>query len=287
MRPQNFRKGLLSIALCGAVCSVFWAIQQGRASSTAPNVHATEPMLMPLVAKICQAEKALQSSAAELAVLRGKLRQQRPTRTSQAQAKELIQFPRDLIAADPDLQNLYLAVEQSSLGRRYAAFYRKAQLTSAQIEKLEELVLHRNETLVDLDDIVRSNRLDPTDPAVTKLRDKTTNSFRTGFETLLGQQIYQTFTVYERTLPAWEMVDRLAGALALEGSPLNEGQADQLATAIAGSSPPFQAGGDADPDQVNWPAVIAQTAPILTPTQKFMLTNCAPRYRVVPGGTSP
>lgn len=287
MKRQNIRRALLSVALCGAASSVFWAIQQSRASATISNGRTTEPELMELETKISQTEHSVQSAAAELAVLREKLRQQRSPQIYKNQSKEIIQSPRDLIATDPVLQNLYLATEESSLRRRYAAFYRKAQLTTAQIEKLEELVLHRNEMRMDLDDIVRSNRLDPKDPSVTKLRDKTTNSFRSSFEAVLSQQTYQTFTDYERTLPAWEMVDRLAGALALEGSPLNERQADQLTTAIAEASPPFQAGGDADPNQVNWSTVISQTAPDLTPTQQFMVTNCAPRYQIVPGYTPP
>lgn len=195
--------------------------------------------------------------------------------------------PRDSVAAamrDPVLQNLLLAVDRTALAGRYAPLVYKLGLTAPQVEKLEALIHWRNEQQMDLDDIVRANRLSEVDPAVVKLREKTIRSFRVEVENLIGQPAYQELIQHERALPVWELVNQFAGALALEGNPLTETQATQLTDTLAVSSPPYREGGKADTNAIDWPVVLPAVATILTPPQHVSFRNMAPVYPVANNG---
>jgi hypothetical protein len=180
----------------------------------------------------------------------------------------------------PDLQNLCLAAERASLAGRYSAFFQSLKLNSDQIEKLTDLLCRRNELEMDLDDIARAHQFAPDEPTLTKTRDNARKSFRSDFVNAFGESSYATFITYERKLPVWDFVNKLAGAVAVVDEPITPEQATALVDTLSTSCPAFRDGGTASPNTIDWPAAISQAAPILTPPQNTALRNAVPRYPI-------
>jgi hypothetical protein len=188
------------------------------------------------------------------------------------------------LADDPVLQKLFLAAERASLSGRYAAFFRAAELDAEEIARLEELIFQRNERQLDLDHAARLLRLEEQNPALRRTRGETEAAFRAKFVDRFGPQTFAAFNEYERTLPAWEFVNRFAGAVALEGEPLSPTQAASLVETLASASPPYREGGTVDTNRIDWPAVWTETLPVLSEPQYPAFINMAPIYRITPGG---
>ncbi len=181
---------------------------------------------------------------------------------------------------DPALQSLKLIAKRAAFPTRYAPFLRTQPLTDTQLTALENLLSQRDEQHLDLDAVIRSHRLSPSDPAVSRLRAQASREFRQHLTRLIGEQPAGTLVEFERKLPAWELVGNFAGTAALEGQPITPDQAVELAEVIANASPSYQAGNDVAPADVDWPAVIDRTVAVLTPPQAASFRNMAPRYPI-------
>lgn len=291
---HRHRKNLVMVALWGgAALSLVWAVAQSRAVAVAQSeVEGLRSVRARLERQLREQEMQAVASEQELQKMQATLThlQSNAARATVQSRRTAPARPRDSMASamrDPVLQNLVLAVERTALAGRYAPVVCKLGLTVPQTEKLEALIHWRNEQQMDLDDIVRANRLSDQDSAVVKLREKTTRSFRVEVENLIGQPAYQELIQHERALPVWELVNQFAGAVALEGNPLTETQATQLTETLAVSSPPYREGGEADTNLIDWPVVLPETTRILTPPQQVSFRNMAPVYPVTNhGGTS-
>jgi hypothetical protein len=102
---------------------------------------------------------------------------------------------------------------------------------------------------------------------------------------LLDAEAFQRWTEFERSAPARDRVDELAGRLAAADVALSPGQAEQLTQAIANGNPRYRQGGIADPavldragityepmgarqpQHYHWPAVFKEAKGILSPAQ--------------------
>jgi hypothetical protein len=84
---------------------------------------------------------------------------------------------------------------------------------------------------------------------------------------LLGDAGFEQFAAYQHTVPARDTATNLASLLASTDSPLSAGQAQQLTTVLATSSP-RQA-----PSQFDWVSVYANAQGILSPAQLEMLRS--------------
>lgn len=186
---------------------------------------------------------------------------------------------------DPSIEKLRLSSRYAEIAQRYRAFFEKQRLTTAQSEQCVLALLERDEQLDDLRAIVGSRELDTNDPSVVRLSHSIAEDFRREMIRVVGNGIYTEFVRYERTEPVRQMVDALAGDLALQGAPLSATQSDQLTQMLADASPPYQRGGTADPNEVIWPVVVPAAAQVLTPPQLEAFRNSAPRYPVAPPPT--
>ncbi len=201
--------------------------------------------------------------------------------------REVLPLPVDPLLNDPVLQNLYLAAERANIGVRYEPLFKQLNIEGAQIESFIELAMKRHEQRMDLADIQQSQGLGAADPALAALRRKAAEDFEKRQVALLGRGGYQRLQEFERKLPVLELVNHFAGAVALEGQPLTPLQSDNLATVLANASAPYNDGGPADPDRVDWPVALSESAKVLSEPQQRMFFNLAPRYPVDDGGPHP
>ncbi|HEX2861309.1 MAG TPA: hypothetical protein VHN79_06700 [Lacunisphaera sp.] len=191
---------------------------------------------------------------------------------------------RRMLPGSPALQKLFLEAERASLMGRYAAFVRLTGLEADEAARLEELIFQRNERQLDLDQAARLLRLEEHDPALRRTREETVATFRAKFVERFGERAFEAFNEYERALPAWELVNRFAGAAALAGEPLAPAQAANLAGSLAAASPPYRQGGAVDTSWIEWPTVWTEAESILSGSQHLSFLNLAPIYRVTSGG---
>lgn len=288
---QRRRKHLIIVALWGgAVLSLVWAVAQSRVAAAAQaEVEGLRTARARHETQLREQEQQSAASDQELQDMQATLKRQQDNAVimpvqSRHVAPVRLRDSQAAAVRDPVLQNLMLAVERTALAGRYAPVVSKLGLTAPQAEKLEALIHWRNEQQMDLDDIVRTNRLSERDPAVVKLREKTNRSFRVEVESLIGPPAYQELIQHERALPVWELVNQFAGAVALEGNPLTETQATQLTETLAVSSPPYREGGEADTNAIDWPVVLPEIPKILTPPQQVSFRNMAPVYPMANNG---
>lgn len=186
----------------------------------------------------------------------------------------------DPLVNDPALQQLYLIAERASLEALYASLERRLGFTPPQSDAFKAIVMERHEQRLDLADLQASRDLDEGDQLLTALRRKAVEDFETKLVTLLGKRGYQEFKEHERALPVLRLVNRFAGAVALEGQPLSAAQAEDLTRVIANASAPYSEGGEADPNHVDWPVALENSAAVLSPPQQQSFLNMAPRYPV-------
>lgn len=197
-------------------------------------------------------------------------------------------LPADPVVQDPELQNLYLAARRAQLLADYAPLFRSGSIALEQRQRLEALLVRRQELEMDLADIAEIRSLASDDPALRLSREQVAREFRRDVAAELGPQIYATVADYERLLPLWRLVANFAGRVALEGAPLSPVQADRLVNVLAEASGDYHSGGIADPNGIDWNAVPEKAAEVLTPAQQHSFRNALPIYAIAPteGGLS-
>jgi hypothetical protein len=89
----------------------------------------------------------------------------------------------------------------------------------------------------------------------------------------LSENGYRQLQEYERTLPVRALTASLAERLYYTDVPLNGTQAERLTQILAGASKSYGEGAAADPEQIDWPAVLTQAQGMLTPVQRSVLED--------------
>ncbi len=159
-------KNLVMVALWSvAALSFVWTVAQSRvAAASQAELEGLRTTRARLETQLREQEQQSAAADQELQEMQATLRHQQGNAviaTVDSRRAAPVR-PRDSAAAamrDPVLQNLLLAVDRTALAGRYAPLVYKLGLTAPQVEKLEALIHWRNEQQMDLDDIVRANRL--------------------------------------------------------------------------------------------------------------------------------
>jgi hypothetical protein len=189
--------------------------------------------------------------------------------------------PKEVLQRDPALQRLFLDAQRSEIDARYGPLARRLSLSEGQTERFFALLLRRAERDLDIENAAQGGRLDDGDTAVAELRRSADLDLRGALRELLGDEAYHSWGEFERTVPARQRVDDLAGRLALADLPLSAAQAESLTQVIANGNPRYRHGGVADaamPDlagityepagtrlreDYDWPAVLMVAKKIL------------------------
>jgi hypothetical protein len=187
----------------------------------------------------------------------------------------------ELMARDPKLQSLYLASRRAAFATSYGPFLASRGLTPEQEAKLLDARMKAHEQDMDLRNIMTEQKLSLQDPAVMEMRQRTGAELQAAMVAVLGEAGYAEFQRYDGTLPAREMAERFAGAAAIGDVPITAQQAEQL-TQIMATAAGVQPGRGIDPTRIDWAAVDAQAARVLSPVQLALFRRIEP----VGGGAS-
>jgi hypothetical protein len=170
------------------------------------------------------------------------------------------------LAAFPQARQMLLDVGKAQIARNYAAFYRTAGLTPAQIETLEN---QTNAQWVQTA-MVAGNGVHPGDPQLPDDQ----------LKEILGDQGFQRFQEFKRVQQLQGLINDASSMSS--AAPITGAQADQLTTIIANASSSYQGGGNANPGTVDWNQVLVQSQGVLTEPQLASI-----RYEAEMSGLGP
>ena len=207
---------------------------------------------------------SLQQQAAQAANTQSQL-QSRVT-TLGASARDPKADGQKFLAAFPQERELLRRMLSSDYSNRFAAFYRSAGLSSAQIERLENQATD-----------VWIQNLETTPTAINNSSNWPV-LIGEGLRQMLGDQIFQQFQDYNRAANAHGLADQVAAEVAYSGSPLSASQTDQLAAIVTANSPEYQKGHAVNPATIDWQSVQTQAKavmpePIWIAAQSAILAN--------------
>ena len=187
----------------------------------------------------------------------------------------------DRMDRDPKFQVLHLANERTKLAVSYGPLFHQLGLSRTQIEKLSDLLMGVVANEEDLRAIERKRGLSPVDPALAAFRKVSAVEAQAAERALLGARGFAQLQDYERMLPAWGFVGRMAGTAALAGIPFSPEQATQLVGAMtkAGGAPARD--GKVPLTSIDWTKVDTEAAAILSPEQLALFVRADP-----PGGAT-
>jgi hypothetical protein len=173
---------------------------------------------------------------------------------------------RKFLATYPQARDLLKRMLEVGYTGRFAAFYRMAGLSPAQIGRLETRAS---------DLWIQNLELMP--GTITS----STNSVflpPDALRQILGDQAYQQFQDYNRAGRARGLANQVAAEVAYSGSPLSVSQTDQLAAIVAANSPEYQEGKEVDPASIDWDTLQTQAKAVMpesiwTAAQSAILAN--------------
>jgi hypothetical protein len=185
---------------------------------------------------------------------------------------------------DPKFQALYFAMERPKLLLHYGALIQALGLTPEQTDKFVQNMIKRDETALDLAATARAQHLAPGDPSIGALSQQAADDYQAAQTALLGPSEYSQADAFERTAPIRDIVDSVAGQLALSGEPLTALQANQMVQAAANASDAFANGKSAGPGTVDWTAALTQVQAqgILSASQLAAYTTAVNNAKSMP-----
>ncbi len=147
----------------------------------------------------------------------------------------------------PEMLHLLSLQQKAALDARYAALFRKLNLTPEQIDKVKELMIERQTSRQDILAVAREQGIDPrSDPAgFRKLMQDAQAEADNSLKAALGDYGYAQLQQYDQTMPQRGVVNQLQQSLSFTNAPLTEAQADQLVQILASTSPRNENGGTA------------------------------------------
>jgi len=155
------------------------------------------------------------------------------------------------LATFPQARGLLTRMLEMGYSSRFAAFYRSAGLSPAQIAQLEnravELWIHNLELMPG------------TITSGTNLIFLPQDQLRQ----ILGDQACQQFQDYQRAESAHSLASQVAVEVASSGSPLSASQTDQLAAIVAANSPEYQRGQTVNLATIDWQSVQTQAKAVM------------------------
>ncbi|MFT3783895.1 MAG: hypothetical protein QM790_17935 [Nibricoccus sp.] len=171
---------------------------------------------------------------------------------------------------------------RAHLAAQYAPFCYRRGLSDAQIDRLEVILTDHWQSKADIEAIKEAQKLTEADPAVVKLQVKADETLSAAEKELLGEDGLKQLQEYERSLPARQFAASVAEHLYFTDSPLSAKQAEQLTELLARNNEPFRNGQPFDMEATDWPKVIEQMQPILSPPQQTGFHNVYNVHAVLP-----
>jgi hypothetical protein len=172
----------------------------------------------------------------------------------------------DLLHDNPQLSNLWIAMQRSQLQRRYGVLFQTLNLTPVQRDKFKDIVAAKVARETDISAAAKVQGLEFNDPVIKKLADDSQQQMETELLAELGEENFPAYQEFDRTAPLREFVGGFAVQMAMT-EPLTPTQAEQLAKALIAATPVPEAGRYVDLGKVNWSMVDRMAEQHLSPTQ--------------------
>ena len=173
---------------------------------------------------------------------------------------------------DPEFALKRDASLRAKVDIKYAPFCRMQHLSQEQSEALADAEFKR---MLRIDDMQMAQRLNEPDVDAEAITKEANDEFASSVKAVLGDDLYEQFSVYQRQGAAWDYVNAYGGLISLVDMSLSVEQASQLADAIASACPAFQKGKSVNISGVDWNAVDAAAVDFLTSEQMNFLKNLA------------
>lgn len=172
----------------------------------------------------------------------------------------------DVARQNPQIWNDFLSLKRVEYRGYYAAFFRRSGITTAQRERILEILAQGLTRSVDIGSAAKAKDLSYDDPVVQKLHKDSEHQTNAELAEFLGPARYSELERFQRAEQVRGFVDGLAVQVA-EFAPLTAQQADRLEVAIAAASPEFREGKRAQAKTLEWEQIDLQEKEILTPQQ--------------------
>lgn len=154
--------------------------------------------------------------------------------------------PRERVpGGTPELRSLNAFERRVSLDSRFAGLFAKLNLSPADLEKFKDLLAQRQSTGMDVMNTAREQGLNSRESRaeLRQLVSTLEAEADAAIQGLLGENGYQQYQEYERTLPQRNLANQLQQRLNYSSSPLTPAQTDQLVAALAASAAPSSTSG--------------------------------------------
>jgi len=197
-----------------------------------------------------------------------------PARSTQTGTPAGVHF--DVMAANPEFQQISLRLYRSTLPLTYGPFYRRLGLSAEQINTLEDLMVEQYQISMDTMAAARAQGMSVTDAHLRQLTNEANRIVSDKMRSLLGAESYQQFLAYRQMTNARASVDTVAAGLYYTEAPLTLAQADRLVEIVDAQTekrPPTGLVGS--PGRTNWESVIAQSQDFLSDPQLAVLRALA------------
>lgn len=142
------------------------------------------------------------------------------------------------ILDNPEAQQLMAVQQRASLDARFAALFKNLNLPPEQLEKLKELLVDRQNAMLDVMVAAREQGLTPRNnpEAFQKLVASTQAEIDNSIRATLGEDGFAQYQQYEKTIPQRNLVNQLQQRLSYTGAPLSDTQTEQLVQVLASTS---------------------------------------------------
>ncbi len=162
---------------------------------------------------------------------------------------------------DPAYHALAAAASQARRHLEFQRFFRRLQLSPAQITEFEDIMVKQDRALLDAQAARDAGR---NEQDVFK---QSGPAWSGAMRALLGEDGFADLQVYLRGNALRNFVDTIAAVSYESGEPLTLDQADRVIALALANDPTYQSGKGTDPGKVSWNAVWEPAGKFLSPTQ--------------------
>lgn len=176
----------------------------------------------------------------------------------------------------PEMQQLVGLRARGALDARYADLFAKLRLSPAQLQRLQQLLVDKQNTSRDVMAAMRSQglsvRRDNADQTRALIQDANAE-IDAQIRAELGEAVFAQYQEYEHTQPQRSLVNRVQQRLSYSGEPLSEQQAERLISLFAETAPEPASRGSGPPGMpFSRPAgitdeALARASTVLSPSQ--------------------
>lgn len=145
----------------------------------------------------------------------------------------------EAVLNSPEVQQLMAMQQRGALDSRYAALFRNLNLNPAQLERLKQLLVEKQASVMDVMGAARAQGLTGREnrDELRQLVNDSQAEVDAMIRNELGESAYNQYKNYEATFPQRGTVDQLERRLSYSNTPLTPAQAEQVVQILAETSP--------------------------------------------------